>query len=74
VVYLLGALLDGVEKVHRHPEAVCRKSGKEPGVGHGNQCGSVPFGLAFGRGVHLLFAVLSMNEVIMKAAYFVLPS
>jgi hypothetical protein len=41
VVYLLGALLDGVKKMHGQPEAVCRKvvQKRDLGISHVNLCG-----------------------------------
>jgi hypothetical protein len=69
VVYLLGALLDGGEKVHGQPEAVCRKvvQKRDLGISHVNLCGLAPLSLVFGHGVHLLFEALSTDKVVIES-------
>ena len=63
MVYLLRALLDGMEEVHRQPEAVCCKVIQRGGLGvsHANPCVPVSLSLASGCRVHLLFVVLAAN-------------
>jgi hypothetical protein len=63
MVYLLRALLDGVEEVHRQPEAICCKVVQRNGFGasHANLRIPVPLSLLPGCRVHLLFVVLAAN-------------
>ena len=65
MIYLLGTLLDGVEKVHCQPEAVHHKGGKEPGIIHSNWSDYAP--MVSGHGFHLMFTMLSTNKVVTKS-------
>ena len=65
MVYLLRALVDGVEEVHRQPEAICCKAVQRSGLGvsHANLRIPVPLSLSPGCRVHLLLVVLAANWV-----------
>ena len=66
MIYLLRALMDGVEELHCHLEAVCcevvQKGSQGSGRNHINPHGPAPLDITSGRGFHLFCSVINKQD------------